>query len=347
MSPVQLDRGLIRWVRLFVACLAGSVALAVAASAEVTRSDEGALAALSPLPLTEWRDDAVKPQGVIVMIHGVTLHAGVFDVSARALALRGFVIVAPDLRGFGRWQQRRELRQDERCVNYSRSQKEVIGLIEKVRKLHPGLPVYVVGESLGANMAVGLAAARPDLVDGLVLSSPCITRHIFLFAGMVVDVFRSLPAGNGQLSMKSYIRSRLSDDPKIVEGYQQDPAIRKTLSLRELIQSRFALKRGYLAAKEVSAQLPVLIMQGTADRLFKPHGVYALVGRLSSVDESVKWFEGRGHLLLETDYVAPEVLNTMTDWLCERAARTGLPATAARVPESKETAEPAAVKHLQ
>jgi alpha-beta hydrolase superfamily lysophospholipase len=281
------------------------------------------------------------------MIHGVTLHAGVFDVSARALAARGFLVVAPDLRGFGRWQEKRELRQDERRVDYARSQEDVIGLIEQVRKLHPGLPVYVVGESLGANMAVGLAAARPELVDGLVLSSPCIFRHIFLVASMVTDVFRSLPAGNGQLSMKSYIRSRLSEDPKIVEGYQQDPAIRKTLSLRELIQSRFALKRGYRAARGVPAHLPVLIMQGTADRLFKPRGVYALVGSLSSADEKVRWFDGRGHLLLETAYVRPEVLNTMTDWLYERAAQPGLPTTAARVPEGKETAEPAALKHLQ
>ncbi|HEY9869988.1 MAG TPA: alpha/beta fold hydrolase [Candidatus Obscuribacterales bacterium] len=332
---------------MFVACLAGFVVLAGSASAAVARSDEGELAALSPLPLIEWRDHAVKPQGVIVMIHGVTLHAGVFDVSARALAARGFVVVAPDLRGFGRWQQKRELRRDERRVNYSRSQQDVIGLIDKVRKLHPGLPVYVVGESLGANMAVGLAAARPDLVDGLVLSSPCIARHIFLVASMLTDVVRSLPAGNGQLSMKSYIRSRLSEDAKIVEGYQQDPAIRKTLSLRELIQSRFALKRGYLAARGVPARLPVLIMQGTADRLFKPRGVYALVESLPCADERVKWFDGRGHLLLETAYVAPEVLDTMTDWLSERAAQPGLPATAARVPESKEATEPDALKHLQ
>ena len=129
---------------------------------------------------------------------------------------------------------------------------------------------------------------------------------------------------------------RLSDDPNVVKGYRLDPSIRKTLSLRELIQSKYALQRGVLAARNVPARIPVLILQGTADNLFKPKGVNALMTMLPCEDEKVQWFKGRGHLLLETAYVRPEVVSTISGWLNDRLGQPEL--SAARGPESQQPA---------
>lgn len=319
--------------------------MATEASAAVVLTEEGSLGRTLNLPVSEWRDPATGLKGIIVLIHGVTLHAGVFDVAARDLASRGFLVVAPDLRGFGRWHKNVQVSARERKVNYALSLKDIIRIIERLRLLNPKAAVFCLGESLGANMAVRLAATRPDLVDGIVLSSPCVFRHISLVADMVPHAVQTLFGPRRQINMKSYIRSRLSEDPKVVEGYSLDPGIRKTLSLPELVQSRSALRRGYLAANRVPPKIPVLILQGTADRLFKPKGVAVLLDRLPAEEEQVQWFQGRGHLLLETAHVRPEVLETVATWLNERLRQPEL--SARGIPEGEEAGADLPLKRLQ
>ncbi len=320
MSLAGAEHGMIRRIRQAAACLAALMLLGAPVSAEVVRYDEGDLGAQLNLPITEWRDDFVRPRGIVVMIHGVTLHAGVFDVAARKLASQGFRVVAPDLRGFGRWVNNTRVPVEDRKINYTRGLEDTIRLVEHLRDQNRGLPLFCAGESLGANMAINLAAVRPDAVDGLILSSPCIFRRVYIRPYVVFDAVKSFKPST-QLNMKSYISKNLSDDPKVVQGYSADPGIRKTLSLRELIQSKFALKRGYLAASNVPSRIPILILQGTRDTLFKPRGVAALLAKLPAEDEKVEWFDGRGHLLLETAHVRPEVLTVVNVWLKDRLAQ--------------------------
>jgi len=44
------------------------------------------------------------------------------------------------------------------------------------------------------------------------------------------------------------------------------------------------------------------------------------MSHLKSTDETVKWFVGRGHLLLETPYVLPETVETVSGWLLQHAS---------------------------
>jgi len=335
MSLARSEQTMILRIWHAAACLAILMLLGAPARADVVRSEQEELSNSSNLPITEWRDENTKLLGIIVMIHGVTLHAGVFDVAARNLASSGFLVVAPDLRGFGRWVANESVPEEDRKVNYTRSLGDTITLIEHLREQHPQMPIFCAGESLGANMAINLAAIRPEAVDGLILSSPCIYRRIFIGPYMVPDAVKSFKPST-QLSMKWYIGKRLSDDPKVEKGYRLDPSIRKTLSFRELIQSKYALQRGVLAARKVPAKIPVLILQGTADNLFKPEGVNALMAMLPCADEKVQWFKGRGHLLLETAYIRPEVVSTINGWLNDRLGQPEL--SAARVPDSKQPA---------
>lgn len=343
MALARAERGMFRWIRQAAACFA-ALMLGAPVSAEVVRYDDGDLSAYLNLPITEWRDDSVKPKGVVVLIHGVTLHAGVFDVTARNLASHGFRVVAPDLRGFGRWIKNTDVPEEDRKVNYTRGLADTIKLVEHLRTQHRGLPLFCGGESLGANMAINLAAVRPDAVDGLILSSPCIFRRIYIGPYMVPDVVKSFKPST-QLNMKSYIRKKLSDDRRVVDGYVGDPGIRKTLSLRELIQSKYALKRGVLAASSVPPRIPILILQGTADTLFKPKGVNALVQMLPAEDEKVQWFKDRGHLLLETALVRPEVLTAINTWLSDRLDQSEISAAGGVV--SKDSAAAGAIKNVQ
>lgn len=98
-----------------------------------------------------------RPQAIVVAIHGLKGSAGVFAAPAARWVRHGIVTYAcsldiPDARP-----------------------EQVNDLIRQVSARHPGLPLIVVGESLGASLAI-MALSRTDApaVDALVLSAPAI-----------------------------------------------------------------------------------------------------------------------------------------------------------------------------
>ena len=64
--------------------------------------------------------------------------------------------------------------------------------------------------------------------------------------------------------------------------------------------------------------MPVLIIQGDQDRMLKCNGVVTLISRLKSTDQTVRWFSGIGHILIETDHILPETIMTLRSWLMEK-----------------------------
>lgn len=95
----------------------------------------------------------------MVILHGLAGESGEFESTMGALA-NHFRVVALDQRGHGR--------STRRPADVSRDAyvQDVVALIGRVS---PGAPVHLAGQSMGAHTAMLVAAARPDLVESLVL----------------------------------------------------------------------------------------------------------------------------------------------------------------------------------
>lgn len=103
-----------------------------------------------------------------VFVHGVLLDAALSRVMAAMLAERGHRVVLPELAGHGR-SDRPAHAYDHRLELYADS---VVALMD-----HLDLDEAVIGGmSLGANVALQVAATRPDRVRGLVLEMPVLER---------------------------------------------------------------------------------------------------------------------------------------------------------------------------
>ncbi|BDZ53568.1 alpha/beta fold hydrolase [Agromyces marinus] len=103
----------------------------------------------------QWRADATGTP--ILAVHGITAsHRAWHHVAG---ALRGRRIVAPDLRGRGR---SADLPGPWSLVDHAEDQVRVLDALGIDR-------AFVIGHSMGAFVAVRLAAARPDRVAGVVL----------------------------------------------------------------------------------------------------------------------------------------------------------------------------------
>ncbi len=287
--------------------------------AKIIQQDDNDLSNELQIPVSVWSDTAAKPRAVIVAVHGLTMHGGTFDVMARSLAAQGFLVVAQDLRGYGHWLAGKKSVPADASINYEKSQLDLQNLLVKVNERYPKLPHLCVGESLGADECILATAARPDLVDGIVLASPALKRRTFITKTVLKDLTRLCTAPNCQLNLVPYIKLCASEDPKIIQGMLDDPLVRKHLSSRELIKSQHFMTKTRKEIAKLPDKTPVLIIQGDGDRLLKSNAVVTLLGKLKSKDQTVRWFPERGHVLLETSFVQPDTLKVVQDWLMQHA----------------------------
>lgn len=137
-----------------------------------------------------WIDFVSKDSGAPVKLHGLWLpqpraeaplllylHGAGWDVRASAQRMRrmhelGFAVLGIDYRGFGRSTD--ALPSENMAYEDARAAWDWLG------RLHPGLPRYVFGHSLGSAIAVQLAAEVDDesgvLVEGAFTSVPAVFR---------------------------------------------------------------------------------------------------------------------------------------------------------------------------
>lgn len=291
----------------------------LAARAGIIREDQSALT--KEIPLYCWRDDSRQPRAVAVAVHGLTMHGGVFDTMARQLAADGIVVYAPDLRGFGRWLSDANYKDKTAgVIDYETSYEDVTKLVRKVKAEHPDVPLFCIGESLGADLVLRAAGELPDAMDGIVLSSPAVKTHSFIWP-MVELSGPVMMNPKKQMNLVRYIRKFASEDPHIVHGALSDPLVRKRLSAVDLLHTSVTCKPALEYAKKVPENVSVLVIQGKQDRMIKAKAVIKLVSQLKSHDQTVRWFPDRGHLLIETSYVRSDTLETIQDWLGQRVRK--------------------------
>ncbi len=121
------------------------------------------------LGLQHWQPEGVEPWVVLVALHGMNDYSGAFALPGPYWAQRGVAVYAIDLRGFGKspnrgvWPALPLLRQDIRDA------------VSAARAAHPGVPVAVLGLSMGAAAAMDVeTSGQPTGAHGLILVSPAV-----------------------------------------------------------------------------------------------------------------------------------------------------------------------------
>ena len=172
------------------------------------------------MPIYHWAPNE-KPKGVVLAIHGLVMHGQTFNELAKTLAEQGFLVYSTDMRGYGRLTKDNphEFCSAKDCkhkVNYNKSANDLMRLADRLKTDHKGLPLYIVGESMGADMAIRIASARPELASGLVLSSPAIRTHKFIDSNTMKNVPIVMANFKRQLDMMPYVKKYASMDPKVL-----------------------------------------------------------------------------------------------------------------------------------
>jgi alpha-beta hydrolase superfamily lysophospholipase len=267
------------------------------------------------LPMCCWKEPGVETKAIIFAIHGVTFYSETFDEPAKHLASEGYPFYALDMRGFGRWQSESKKFDGDAGIHYSQTQIDLENVLRKLRSEYPDKKVIVVGESIGANLALWLASKDPDLLDGVILSSPCIKPRFHPIPRILVDCVRGVLYPNARQTTAPYIKKYISEDKRVREAYFEDPQVVHYMSPVETYKSLKTNTLALLAIKDIPADMPILILAGRKDQVYNAHAIPQFAERLGSENKTVVIEKNKGHILLETKFIEPDVLVKIDDWL--------------------------------
>ena len=287
-------------------------------SPSVTKDDVPPYAKELNIPIREWQCPGVPPRAVLLFIHGTTLHGGVYDTIARSLAAKGYISFAPDLRGFGRWISEPNNYALNHRISFFDSRADLIRLLGLIHRDYPNLPIFSIGESVGANLSLWLASVAPDLIDGIAISSPCVIRRTnteVLCTTMVVDFLKAGVNPNRKIPIAPYARRFLSESPDVIQAYLDDPEMRKTVTVYESLQSLHTNRSCLWFVEHIPSDMPILVFKGTNDRMFNQDHLSDFMKRITVSDYKLVPLEGKGHIQLETPYVSEKVEGLLTQWL--------------------------------
>jgi acylglycerol lipase len=257
-----------------------------------------------------WLPEAA-PRAVVVLAHGASEHSGRYAWTGEQLAARGYAMYAIDHRGHGRSEGGRAV-----IDRMSNAVEDLHSLVELAAAAYPGLPVVLLGHSMGGAVALSYTIVHEDALDALVLSAPLAALEaaspVQRFAGRVLSVVAP------SLGVVGIDATAVSRDPEVVADYDADPLnYHGKLPARTVAELTSAID-GYPDAVQ-RFRLPLLAMHGTADRLTPIAGSEMVVERAGSEDKTFKRYDGLYHELLN-EPERQQVLDDIAGWLDARFA---------------------------
>jgi alpha-beta hydrolase superfamily lysophospholipase len=174
-----------------------------------------------PVVVRRW--DAPDPTRLVVIAHGYGEHSGRYEHVARALVNAGAVVYAPDHYAHGRTAAGGEL------AHYEDFQDLVADfdvVVERGRADHPGLPLAVIGHSMGGIVATRYAQTLgAGKLDALVLSGPAIGGNPGFEALLGMDPIPDIPIDPAALSRDPAVGADYAADPLVYHGPFKRPTL--------------------------------------------------------------------------------------------------------------------------
>ncbi|XP_004692379.1 PREDICTED: monoglyceride lipase isoform X1 [Condylura cristata] len=262
------------------------------------------------------------PKALVFVSHGAGEHCGRYDEVAQMLVGLEMLVFAHDHVGHGQSEGERMVVSD-----FSVFVRDVLQHVDMMQKDYPGLPVFLLGHSMGGAIAILTAAERPGHFSGMVLISPLVIANPESATTFKVLAAKVLNLVMPNMSLGPIDSSVLSRNKAEVDNYNSDPLIcRAGLKVCFGIQLLNAVSRVERALPRLT--LPLLLLQGSADRLCDSKGAYLLMESAKSQDKTLKIYEGAYHVLhKELPEVTNSVFQEISLWFSQRtaAARKGSP----------------------
>lgn len=268
--------------------------------------EEGRLIASdgASLGLNAWR--AENPKAVIVAVHGMNDYGHAFEGAGAWWSSQSSITVyAYDQRGFGRSPMFGRWAGEDTLIADLRS------AISAARRENPHTPLFVLGHSMGAAVAIMAADDAPLDVDGVILAAPGVWGggSMPILYRITLNLAATFAPGKTLTGERTGRRS--TDNIPILREMFADPYVIKPTRLDAVVGVVRMMGHAYGASNEVGGKL--LFLYGEKDEIIPVKTMVRASHRLCG-DVDVKAYPEGWHLLFR-DLQAEKVWRDVADWV--------------------------------
>lgn len=277
------------------------------------------------------------PRACVQIVHGMGEHALRYSAFAEFLNLQGITVYANDHRGHG------QTATDKTALGYFADNdgwalciRDLSILTGIIKENHPGLPVIMLGHSMGSFMGRSYIIQYPDRLSGIILSGTGTHSPLLIFAGKSLTQIQRLFMGKKhrnqtvhQMSFGAFNKriqnprtayDWLTRDEKIVDQYIADDYcgfVCTTGFFSDLFDG-LKMINDARQIRKVRPDLPVLLASGEED----PVGNYSKgvkqaaekFRRAGIADLTMKFYPGARHEIIN-EINRDEVWNDLLHWI--------------------------------
>ena len=214
------------------------------------------------LPLRHW--DADTPHAVIIALHGFNDYSNCFSDAATFWAKNGVTTYAYDQRGFGgapnfgRWPG------SEAFID------DLDDAVAVVASAHPGVPLYVLGESMGAAVTLAWAdRTGASGANGLVLVAPAVWGWSTLNPLYRTTLWVTAHTTPAKTLTGARLKRWPSDNIPMLRALSRDPKVIKATRIDAIYGLVGLMDKGYRATRAPAGAKapPILLLYGEHDQI--------------------------------------------------------------------------------
>ena len=263
------------------------------------------------LPLRVWRA-AGRPRAVVLALHGMNDYSRQFEMPAASWSASGIAVYAYDQRGFGGgplpgiW------------PGVALMVRDLRELARLLRARHPGVPVYVLGASMGGAVALAaLGGPNPPAFDGAILAAPAVWGRETMPPFYPEGLFMAAHSVPWLTISNSTVRRKATDNIAILRAMGRDPLVLKSTR----VDTAYGMVNLMDAALKAAPRLrvPILVLYGEKDEIIRSKPTLAMLEGMPKARLRVALYAEGWHMLLR-DKQRAVVFRDVASWITDRAA---------------------------
>jgi acylglycerol lipase len=260
-----------------------------------------------------WPASAPWNGRVVVVLHGIGYHSAPYKVIADALNPHGTDVYGLDARGHGLSQGRRGYVGTSIEVGA-----DVEYMIRFVKQQRPEAKVFLLGDSMGADLALNYAKRNSRELAGLILLALALNLDLSQFLSLEslsLMPYFVLAHREPVISLVGKRLEESSRDPEFIARRRVDPLAYKHVSFGYLLDlQRIVFGWRWKIAPRVHA--PTLLIKGGKDRVVSHRECAAFDQLSASTDKCFKIYPEVLHTTL-WDPETPEILTQVSNWITD------------------------------
>ncbi len=253
-----------------------------------------------------WLPDG-NPRAVVMLLHGLGEHSGRYAHVADTLTGAGCAVHALDHRGHGKSDGKRTF-----VKSYDELMTDLVQYRAMIEGEHPGVPLIVLGHSMGGNLAVGHALDHQQGITGLALSGAALQVGSDLSPGKL-KAFRIIAKIAPGFRPEGLSADAISRDPAVVTAYRNDPLV-FTGKISAGMGAALIGAMERFPARYHEFTIPIVVMHGSDDQLASIEGSKALAAAAVNAQVTTHFYDGLYHEVFN-EPEQDQVLADLVSWI--------------------------------